>query len=350
MMANETLPSFIVSDWQDRNDDFQFQAGDFDTLFDESEAEFSAGVEANPISTEPSYQNPTSWPFQDTQGPTFQSFQDTQGPKSSGSETKMVFTDAPQLPSSTNASGQGLVNVYLIVDPATQQVFCPKQLLVHNSGAETQTAMFGPIFLNSFPKDTIQNLTNYVTQKSAEQFIAPDTYSSPSVNRVPIAPFSRTAATEVTAYPYNAVSSNSTVVSVSSSSDNQSYAPPLMLAPLRALSAYNFFFRDERNRILHGGPMELTPAKQHRLLQEHCCQDRTKKRRHRKTHGMIDFTTLSKLISKRWKGLPEDQKDFYREVASLDWERYQTVLSEQRNLNIAAVAPTGSNNFFAVTG
>jgi hypothetical protein len=335
MVENETLPSFIESDWIDGDDDFQLQADDFDTLFDEPEEELPAGVEANRSSTEPSCQNPTSWPFQ--------------APTSSGNETKMVFTDAPQLPSSTNASGQGFVNVYLIVYPATQQVFCPKQLLVYNSGTETQTAMFGPTFLNSFPKDTIQNLANHVTQKSAEQFIAPDTYSSASVNRVPIAPISPSVATQVTAYPYNAVSSNSTVVSVSSS-DSQSYVPPLTLAPLRALSAYNFFFRDERNRILHGGPMELTPAKQYRLLQEHCRQDRTKKRRHRKTHGMIDFTTLSKLISKRWKDLPEDQKDFYREVASLDWERYQTVLSKQRNLNIANVAPTGSNNFFAVTG
>jgi hypothetical protein len=145
----------------------------------------------------------------------------------------MVFTDSPQLPSSTNAPGQDLVNVYLIVDPATQQVFCPKQLLVYNSGAEIQTAMFGPMILNSFPKDIIQNLTNHVTQNSAEHFIAPYTNSSASVNHVPITPFSPAAATQVkTAYPYNAVSSNSTVVSVSSG-DSQSYVPPL-----RALSAW----------------------------------------------------------------------------------------------------------------
>jgi hypothetical protein len=339
MVANETLPSFITSDRQDGDDDFLLQADDFDTFFGEPEAELSAGVEANTSSTEPSCQNPTPWPFQDTQGP-----------KSSGSETKMVFIDAPQLSSTTNAPGQGFVNVYLVVDPATQQVFCPKQLLVYNSGAETQTAMFGPMFLNSFPEDTIRNLANHVTQKPTGQVIAPGTYSSASVNHVPIAPFSPTTVTQATYYPNNAVSSNSTVVSVSSG-ESPSSTPPLVLTPLRALSAYNFFFRDERDRILHGGPMDLTPAKQHRLLQPHCCQDRTKKRRHRKTHGKIDFTTLSRLISKRWNNLPEEQKDFYRQVAALDSERYQTVLSEQRNLSIAAiVAPTGSNNFFAITG
>jgi hypothetical protein len=338
MVANDTLPSFIPSDWQDGDDNFQLEADDFTTLFDEPEAELLTGVEPNKISTEPSCQSSTSW-----------SFQDTQEPKSNGSETKMVFTDAPQLPSSTNTSGPGFVDVYLIVDPATQQVFCPRQLLVYNSGAETQTAMFGPTFLNGFPKDTIQNLANQVNQKSAEPFIASDTSSSASVNCVPIAPPAPTTVTPITSYPDNTVSSDSTVVSMGST-DSQSYVPPLMHAPFRALSTYNFFFRDERDRILNGGPMELTPAKQHRLLQEHWCQDRTKKRRHRKTHGKIDFTTLSKLISKRWRDLPEDQRAFYRQVASLDWKRYQTELSEQRNSIMAAtIAPTGSNNYFVVT-
>jgi len=36
------------------------------------------------------------------------------------------------------------------------------------------------------------------------------------------------------------------------------------------------------------------------------------------------------LISARWKELPEDRKDFYREVASKDWERYQTELTEYK--------------------
>jgi hypothetical protein len=31
MVENETLPSFVASDWQDGNDDFQLQTDDFDT-------------------------------------------------------------------------------------------------------------------------------------------------------------------------------------------------------------------------------------------------------------------------------------------------------------------------------
>ena len=106
----------------------------------------------------------------------------------------------------------------------------------------------------------------------------------------------------------------------------QPQAPPVE-PPLRALSAYNFFFRDERDRILNDCDHDWTENKKERLLSDHWNRDRTQKRRHRKSHGKIDFTTLSKLISSRWKELAEDRKDFYRDVAAKDWERYQKELS-----------------------
>lgn len=98
--------------------------------------------------------------------------------------------------------------------------------------------------------------------------------------------------------------------------------------PFRALSAYNFFFRDERDRIINGGENEFTAAKKQQLLAGHWFRDRTVKRRHRKTHGKIAFTTLSKQISQGWKDLTDDKKAFYREVAAEDLDRYQRELDQ----------------------
>jgi HMG (high mobility group) box len=106
-------------------------------------------------------------------------------------------------------------------------------------------------------------------------------------------------------------------------------------APLRALSAYNFFFRDERERQLEHVPMVLDDAKCDKLLEEHWYRDRTQKRRHRKSHGKIPFTQLSKIVSSQWKLLTKEEKDFYRQVSAKDWARYQREMGEYR---------TNSNN------
>jgi len=105
---------------------------------------------------------------------------------------------------------------------------------------------------------------------------------------------------------------------------------PKTALPLRALSAYNFYFRDERERILNGGDPEYTEEKKQALLAGHWFRDRTVKRRHRKTHGKVSFTTLSKLISQRWRDLDADHKEFYRTIAQEDLDRYQRELG---NLN-----------------
>lgn len=108
--------------------------------------------------------------------------------------------------------------------------------------------------------------------------------------------------------------------------------------PFRALSAYNFFFRDERDRIINGGEMDLTPSKKQQLLSEHWFRDRSVKRRHRKTHGKIAFTTLSKVISQAWRDLPENMKVFYKELASEDLDRYQREIDQYKMIDPAAAA------------
>jgi hypothetical protein len=96
---------------------------------------------------------------------------------------------------------------------------------------------------------------------------------------------------------------------------------------LRPLSAYNFFFCDERDRLLKAkdstSVVESYDERKERLLAQHVAKDRSKRRPHRKTHGKITFTTLSKLIGQRWRQLPEVEKKFFKDVAKADLLRYQ---------------------------
>ena len=98
---------------------------------------------------------------------------------------------------------------------------------------------------------------------------------------------------------------------------------------LKPLSAYNYFFTDERERLVNETDGEdqcgarYSEERKLWLLSHHWSKDRTKRRRHRKTHGKIEFTELSRLIGQRWRDLPESEKDFYRSVAKADMERYK---------------------------
>jgi hypothetical protein len=103
--------------------------------------------------------------------------------------------------------------------------------------------------------------------------------------------------------------------------------------PIKALSAYNFFFKCEREKILHPECFheeDYSDTKKAQLLQEHWHRDRTVKRRHRKTHGKIAFTTLSRMVSQRWKELNADKKSFYKDVAAKDLERYRRELKSSK--------------------
>ena len=110
--------------------------------------------------------------------------------------------------------------------------------------------------------------------------------------------------------------------------------------PIRPLSAYNFFFSEERERFLweleqeegNECPPSLVPKdesfedKKERLMNLHLNKDRMTRRRHRKTHGKVSFTDLSKIIGKRWRELPEEKKQIYRDISAADLERYQKAL------------------------
>ena len=80
--------------------------------------------------------------------------------------------------------------------------------------------------------------------------------------------------------------------------------------PRKALSAYNYFFRSERARIL-GVDIE-TLEKQLNMP-----------RKHRKTPGMIGFKGMAVFVGQRWKTLSSVDKAPFERLAIKDKDRYK---------------------------
>jgi hypothetical protein len=183
----------------------------------------------------------------------------------------------------------------------------------------------------------------------------------------------------------HSVDNNNTNINDITSTDNASTDNNDIGDILPALSPYNFFFRDERERLLEQTlhhctaeavdeiaraslPPDYYCSERAKLflLQKHWYRDRTVRRRHRKTHQRIGFSTwvaqnfggiflyfyspclligilcclvqintlndhrLSKVIGQRWRGLSDDGKEFYRDVAGRDAARYAREVAEQQ--------------------
>lgn len=77
--------------------------------------------------------------------------------------------------------------------------------------------------------------------------------------------------------------------------------------PKRPRTAYNFFFKDERQRFLDDLPVR--PG----------CKS------NKNSHGKIGFADMGRVIASRWRMLQKDafQKDYYNTLAATDKTRYQ---------------------------
>lgn len=83
--------------------------------------------------------------------------------------------------------------------------------------------------------------------------------------------------------------------------------------PKRPLSAYNLFFKDERERILNSIPGEPEEEKEKKI---------TWPGKKRAPHGKIGFESLAKTIGSRWKVLSKERRAHYKVKADEDLERY----------------------------
>ena len=71
----------------------------------------------------------------------------------------------------------------------------------------------------------------------------------------------------------------------------------------RALSAYNIFFRTERQKIL-----DNTPAPEYKP---------------RRSHGKMGFAEMARTIAGRWKAITPEEKMHFEHLSALDAERYE---------------------------
>jgi hypothetical protein len=79
----------------------------------------------------------------------------------------------------------------------------------------------------------------------------------------------------------------------------------------RPLCAYNFFFKDERARLTGiSGSFTRTTAEE-------------KKNRRKHPHKKISFEELGRMIGAHWKGLNEEQRAPYEEMARVEKMRYE---------------------------
>lgn len=90
--------------------------------------------------------------------------------------------------------------------------------------------------------------------------------------------------------------------------------------PKRPLSAYNFFFRQERQALLG-----------EEVAKDFVITDQSR-RKHRKTHGKIGFAEMARVVGNRWKALDAEKRKAFELQASTEKARYVQELEVWKKL------------------
>mmetsp|Transcript_11634 Transcript_11634/g.23983 ORF Transcript_11634/g.23983 Transcript_11634/m.23983 type:complete len:319 (-) Transcript_11634:145-1101(-) len=93
--------------------------------------------------------------------------------------------------------------------------------------------------------------------------------------------------------------------------------------PKRPLSAYNFFFKEEREKIIKVVLAE-DPSAVKQDPDDDGFLDTETINRLKKEGGKVSFEEMGKIIGQRWKNIDPDRLSKYAELAAEDTERYKT--------------------------
>jgi len=108
--------------------------------------------------------------------------------------------------------------------------------------------------------------------------------------------------------------------------------------PKRPLSAYNLFFKEERQAMLSQIPDKPKDDMQH--------PRRSKKNPNRsKPHGKVSFESMAKIIGAKWQNCPSDRKKQYQRLAEADGARYKAEMEVWKSRQAAAM--TEQHNLLA---
>mmetsp|Transcript_65368 Transcript_65368/g.76817 ORF Transcript_65368/g.76817 Transcript_65368/m.76817 type:complete len:387 (-) Transcript_65368:656-1816(-) len=97
--------------------------------------------------------------------------------------------------------------------------------------------------------------------------------------------------------------------------------------PKRPLSAYNFFFKEAREKILRKLLADETGVKQE-TDEESTNEPPMDADKLKKDGGKVSFEEMGKLIGQRWKAISSEQLSKYTALAAADTERYKKEMHE----------------------
>jgi HMG (high mobility group) box len=137
-----------------------------------------------------------------------------------------------------------------------------------------------------------------------------------------MAPWSNTSAELLGALAVNAASTDPNAPESANANKARKIRKKPKDQPKRPLSAYNIFFKEERQRILDEIPEQSADAA------DEAKPPVKRRKRNRNPHGKIGFESLAKVIGQRWQGLTSEKLEYYKHQSETDKERYRKAMTE----------------------